>query len=559
MNLHIEMFLIGFTGLLYELLLIRIFSVFISPFFASIFISLSLFGIGIGNALSLYLQKKSTKSRLSNLTLYYAFSFLFVYFLFYSVNYYPQFLSTIIKNFQKYQNQDNFSIISFVIQFIFILIVFIIITNPLVFNGIIYSLIISEHNEIFEKIYIYNLLGAGIASFFIYFILHYANPFMLILFSSFLIAIFYIYDCFRINSRDNKKKIWVSLIYCIILTGLILFSYNKKTIYLHFKGKSYGIPLWDEWNHISRVIVVRKEPEIHTRIPFARMSMEPSRKQYSDLILYNNNDNGSMILKFDGNLNKVQFLKSDITAFPYYILPQKSKVAILGPGGGIDIIVPVLFGHTPTAIEVNPLIVYAINHVFGDYTGHVYSLPGVKTVIEDARSYLRSNNEIFDLISMLYVHPDDFSSINGFSHIENHLLTEEAFMIYSSRLSSNGILQICGDFYKNEILRIIASCKNSVQYQTKSHFVVLETQQRIKTILFKKNGFSDKEYAIITGKAKDFNVNIIYPGENSLPPLKLLIKADSYKDFNLSYMYDITPSTDDNPFFFYFKKNKEIK
>ncbi|MBI5417981.1 hypothetical protein HZA55_08565 [Candidatus Poribacteria bacterium] len=540
--IQIYMFVLGLSGLLYEILLIKIFSVFVSSLFASIFISLSLFGIGIGNALS---YKFSDKTNLKKMFFIYSLSFLLVYAFFYSTNFYPVFFAEIIKHFQKIKYVQNITIL----QSFYIILIFIAISIPMVLNGLIYAFLFSFNNKFDENLYIYNMLGSGSGVLISFYFLRFTNPLTIILMISLIISTLILFN-------NNK-----TLYYSFILLILILFSHLKSFAkFSLINRENKGVPVWEGWNHISRVTVIKKNNiDINVKKDFA-----PSRETYAEYILFNNNDQGSPLFNFVGDFSKIQFLKGDITAFPYYLKSccseivcncqsSKSDVLILGPGGGMDILVPLLFHLNVTAVEINPLVVRTVNEVYGAYTGHIYSQPNVNTVLEDARTYLRYSSRKYDIISMLFVHPEDFVSSNNFSFIESYTLTQEAFHIYISNLSKDGILQICGTFNKNEILRIVASCKKTFHNEKLSgnpYFIILAASQKLKAILFKKNGFNPIEKEIIFKKANEFKLKVIYPNKETKNHYTEFIENNTLSNFD----YDIAPVNDNSPFFLYFKK-----
>src|SRR5262249_12015567 len=64
----------------------------------------------------------------------------------------------------------------------------------------------------------------------------------------------------------------------------------------------------------------------------------------------------TVMLSFDGDLEKLGFLRSDYTAAAYQ-LSHEPKVLIIGAGGGRDILTALLFGASEVrAVEVNPLV-----------------------------------------------------------------------------------------------------------------------------------------------------------------------------------------------------------
>src|SRR5207248_11236711 len=87
------------------------------------------------------------------------------------------------------------------------------------------------------------------------------------------------------------------------------------------------------------------------------------------------------------------------------ILRPHGIYAIIGPGGGVDVMRAVANGSpSVTGIEINPLIVNSIMRGrYADYAYHLYERPDVDVHVSDGRSYIRSSREHFDVVQMTLV------------------------------------------------------------------------------------------------------------------------------------------------------------
>ncbi len=104
--------------------------------------------------------------------------------------------------------------------------------------------------------------------------------------------------------------------------------------------------------------------------------------------------------KFDGDENKVQHLKRDLTNIVHYIRPN-SRMLIVGVGGGRDVLSALIFKQKwIEGVEINNNIIYSVNNAFGDYTGHLDRYPNVKFACDEARSYIARSKDKFDIIQI---------------------------------------------------------------------------------------------------------------------------------------------------------------
>ena len=114
---------------------------------------------------------------------------------------------------------------------------------------------------------------------------------------------------------------------------------------------------------------------------------------------------GTALYRFDGNLERLGFLRYDVTNLAYAI-PNLKTGAVIGVGGGRDVLSQRLFGlGDVTGIEINPIIVDILKHHFSDYTA-IAVLDGVKFEVDEARSWFARTPRSFDVIQMSLIIAD---------------------------------------------------------------------------------------------------------------------------------------------------------
>ena len=110
---------------------------------------------------------------------------------------------------------------------------------------------------------------------------------------------------------------------------------------------------------------------------------------------------GTTSYRFSGDFKEVEFLKYDITTLAYY-LPNRSRSAVIGIGGGRDILSAAAFGYRDiTGVELNPVFEKLLTHQpgFKDFT-NFEKLTGVRMFVDQGRSWFARSSEQFDLIQM---------------------------------------------------------------------------------------------------------------------------------------------------------------
>src|SRR5207249_339347 len=134
---------------------------------------------------------------------------------------------------------------------------------------------------------------------------------------------------------------------------------------------------------------------------------------------------GTVLTRYRGDPSDVQFLRCDHTNLAHYIR-QPAKVAIIGAGGGRDVLSALAFGQPSiTAIEMNGAVVDAVNGTYGDFTGHLDQQPGVRFVNDEARSYLARTDERYDIIQVSFIDTWAATAAGAYALSENSLYTVE--------------------------------------------------------------------------------------------------------------------------------------
>ncbi len=142
------------------------------------------------------------------------------------------------------------------------------------------------------------------------------------------------------------------------------------------------------------------------------------------------------------------------------VLRPHGEFAIIGPGGGVDVLRAVANGSPGvTGIEINPIIADTIMRGrYADYALHLYERPEVHIHVTDGRSYLRSTPQQFDVVQMTLVDTWASTAAGAFALSENNLYTVEAFREYFEHLKPDGMVAITRWEFREprEALRVVS-------------------------------------------------------------------------------------------------------
>lgn len=125
---------------------------------------------------------------------------------------------------------------------------------------------------------------------------------------------------------------------------------------------------------------------------------------------------------------------------PYRFYPSPASVLVLGAGTGNDVAAALRNGSRQVvAVEIDPLILQIGRDLHFE---RPYQSPKVRTVVEDARSYIQNSHERFDLIVFSLL--DSHTTSSSFSNIriDNYVYTLESLQAAKRLLRPDGIFII---------------------------------------------------------------------------------------------------------------------
>lgn len=363
---------------------------------------------------------------------------------------------------------------------------------------------------------------------------------------------------------------------------LIAANHSGKIIDVIYAKGIYRDPKWIEysrWNAISRIEVDThlggRYVVIDADATTAIMNVDPAHWE----------QNASATPMYTGlpETSGFNWKKSLMSAAPSVanVLRPRGDFAIIGPGGGVDVMRAVANGSpSVTGIEINPTIANNVMRGrYADYSFHLYDQPQVHIHVQDGRSYIRSSRDKYDVVQMTLVDTWASTAAGAFALSENNLYTVEAFREYFDHLKPDGMIAITRWEFKQprEALRVVSQGIEALHRigvaDPREHFVIvadggLNEDGRPVLVLAKKSPFTAAEYAAVAAHVREnpnlfwLNPSAEYAGLQALPPaaaaFRSLIESNDPVGFAQGYAYNVAPVSDSAPFFFFTLKTRHV-
>jgi hypothetical protein len=366
----------------------------------------------------------------------------------------------------------------------------------------------------------------------------------------------------------------------LIVVGVIFLvwsHFGHKMDVIYAKGLLRD-PKWVEfskWNAISRIEVNNQHGSRYVVIDAdatsAIMNVDPAKWDQDQPASPAPAHTG--IIPGAGSFN---WKKSLMAAAPSLanVLRPRGSFAIIGPGGGVDVLRAVANGSpSVTGIEINPIIVNDVMRgAYADYSYHLYDMPQVHIHVQDGRSYIRSSRDLYDVVQMTLVDTWASTAAGAFALSENNLYTVEAFREYFDHLKPDGMIAVTRWEFRRprEALRVVSQGIEALHRlgvaDPRNNFVIiadggLNEDGRPVLVLAKKSAFTPAEYAAIAEHVAA-NPNLVWlnpdPQHTGMQPLpaaahifRELIDSNNPRVFAGHYSYNVGPVDDNAPFFFF--------
>ena len=549
-------FLFSFSSLSYEIALTRVFSISLWYHFAFMVISIAMLGIGAGGTVLSLSRKLNAPFRHDMLSA--------------RIGIYGLCLGASITASYLLTNRLPFDPVRLSwdkVQLLYICLYYLLLSTPFFFFGLSVSTAFSSASERAGLLYGADLLGAGAGSIGLVFFMSITGPEVVIL----LVSSIALGGAFLIGGRKTKAGSFVLIacnIFLLLMPDLIsprMSPYKGLPLALKYPGAGH---IKTYYSPFSRVDVFRS-PAVRFAPGLSLSYLNPLPDQIGISI-----DGGEVnAVTGTDNRESLGFLEFLPSALPYEIAKRES-VLILDPGGGLEVL---LAGYYDTGnifkVESDPLVIEVVRDDLGELSHGVYDSNTWQGL---GRSWLKARDRKFDLIDI----PLTGTSPSGsFGIAEDYRFTVEAFKVYLSHLTEDGMLSM--HLYilppPRTELRLLSTLVAAME-----ELGVKETERKIVSmrswgsvsILAKVEPFTPEEIervrkfsrekrfdlVLLPGiREEETNVYVRTRSSEYFTAFASILDPGRRAAFQRDYLFDITPVRDENPFFHYFLRLKNVR
>lgn len=414
---------------------------------------------------------------------------------------------------------------------------------PFLGAGMVLSLAIAETMERVERVYFFDLAGAAAGCLLLI-------PFLNVLGGPGAVVgsavLFAAAGAVWFSLAGSVRGRAGSILLALLLVALIL--YNKSTPVMDVR-EAKGAPLPQEemilWNSFSRVSVVPREGGPKKVLIDADAIMPVPRFDFDRL-----------------TAEDAATLSSGGLGLPHVLRPA-SKTLILSAGTGFNVARSLAAGSKDiTAVELNPLLTNSLmRNRFRDESFGLYFRPELRLHTEDSRGFIRRSEEKFQIIQSA---PASRSALGASALTESTLFTVESFTDMLGHLTGDGLLAVTrrGTEPPRESARLAALAREALarvgEREAARHVLVVRDhagEALSDTVLIARKPLPPGDLAVAERAASAAGAELLYtPGTVRETIFRSLLLAPDPQSIFSGYRYDISPVSDDRPFFYYMSK-----
>jgi hypothetical protein len=368
------------------------------------------------------------------------------------------------------------------------------------------------------------------------------------------------------STRPVRGAVVLGAVLAVLALANGLTDFGLRPIVVKGKVESTSKFSFVGWNSFSRVVATR--PLVGRPFMWGESQREALELPVEQVLLNVDGEAGTSMIRYVEDTDTLLFLAYDVTNLAH-ALPGRPRAAIIGAGGGRDVLSALLFGREEViGIDVNPIFIELLTEhpELAEFAG-LAARPNVTLVADEARSWLTRSSERFDLIQMSLVDTWAATGAGAFTLSENGLYTEEAWVTFLEKLNRDGVFTVSRWYHPEHVYETgrlmslaVASLLRTGVARPREHIFVAHNNStsrssNIATLIVAPTGFvagdleTLEEFAAMRG-------HTVLASPTASPDSELLtaiLDCRSRAELDRlagSQSLEFRPATDNWPFFF---------
>jgi len=415
---------------------------------------------------------------------------------------------------------------------------------PFFFAGAVVSTVFAETVERVHRIYFFDLLGAALGCLLLVPLLDFVGGPNTVIAAAILYAAA---AAIWFTQAGSLRGRVLGVVAALLLAALVVFNVRESLLDVSYaKGERLLEELFVKWNSYSRIALATEKET-------GQMTIRIDGGASSPIVSLNpaalSGEQRRNLLRHGGGLP--------------YILRPGAKTLVISPGGGSGVAGALLSGSKDvTGVELNPIIANTImRDRYRQASQDLYFQPGVRIQVGDARNFIRSSQEQYQVIQISLPDTWDSAAAGARALSESNLFTTEAFGDYLNCLTADGLLAFTVWAFDppRECLRLVVLAREALrsrgEFEAWRHIAVARERtggHDRDTVLVFRNALSASGVSELRRGIRACNMRPVYlPGDSSGSPFATFLRSRAPEKFLQDYPYDVSPVSDNRPFFFH--------
>ena len=428
---------------------------------------------------------------------------------------------------------------------------------PYVFAGIAISLALTRSPFPVSQVYAVDLLGAALGCVAVVAVLNFVDAPSTILLAGAVAGGSSL--CFASAAKARSRRPILVTAALLAFTALNLATSAVRPVLVKDRFERPELRDFERWNSYSRIVA--SQPTIDRPTLWSFSPTLPPEMTAASVRLTIDGAAGTQMFHYDGTRDSIEFLRYDLVNLAYS-LPGIRKAAIIGVGGGRDVLAAHLFGVSEiVGVELNPIFIDLHTHEPYKSFSNLTALPNVRFFVDDARSWFASTPQKFDLIQMSMIDTWAATGAGAFTLSENGLYTLEGWRAFLRTLNPDGVITVSRWYNPHDVDeagRMVALASAAILDMGAPDarpYIFVARAQNLATLVLSKRPFSPGQLLVLNAEVKRLGFDVLlapdHPAESDLLGRMLRSKDIAALDeVGGSSLLDLTVPTDDRPFFF---------